>query len=289
MDTHDPGESRRPETRAGFRSVGALLSRHLLSVRGLAVLVVVLLVFQLASTNNPVQATRPEPPVDRDRDGDGVPDELDRCVALAGLPPAGCPPRDTDGDGVIDRDDRCLENAGPIANQGCPDTDGDQDGVVDRKDQCQDVPGSPRFSGCRAPDRDDDGIADPDDRCPEKAEIWNGKRDRDGCPDRGRPRILVTAARTVALDKLPFRRSGSLTSSGRKALATAARYAAAIEARRARVTIEHRPDKVPAPKVSARRQQALSRVLRQRRPALEVVFEQREATGKRPGVSMHFE
>jgi outer membrane protein OmpA-like peptidoglycan-associated protein len=58
-------------------------------------------------------------PVIVDTDGDGIPDELDRCPNEAGTAELqGCP--DRDGDGVADIDDPCPDEAGPASNQGCP-------------------------------------------------------------------------------------------------------------------------------------------------------------------------
>ena len=56
-----------------------------------------------------------------DTDGDGVPDNLDKCVDVPG--PAendGCPWPDRDGDGVPDKDDKCPDVPGTVANHGCP-------------------------------------------------------------------------------------------------------------------------------------------------------------------------
>ncbi|WP_160567535.1 thrombospondin type 3 repeat-containing protein, partial [Apibacter sp. B3546] len=55
----------------------------------------------------------PPPPVaPSDRDGDGIPDDQDRCPDTPGLPQfQGCP--DTDGDGIPDDQDRCPNAAGP--------------------------------------------------------------------------------------------------------------------------------------------------------------------------------
>lgn len=58
-------------------------------------------------------------PTEGDMDGDGVPDELDKCPTDPG--PAeldGCP--DRDGDGIPDFEDRCPNQAGPATNDGCP-------------------------------------------------------------------------------------------------------------------------------------------------------------------------
>ena len=144
----------------------------------------------------------PEPPKVSDRDGDGIPDNMDKCPDLPG-PAAtmGCPDRDgdgiadmddmcpdqpgplatkgcpdTDGDGIADKDDDCPREAGPIALKGCPDRDGD--GIADKDDRCPDQPGPVALRGC--PDRDGDGIADIDDRCPDQ----RGTAALKGCPDR---------------------------------------------------------------------------------------------------------
>jgi OmpA-OmpF porin, OOP family len=57
--------------------------------------------------------------VNNDRDGDGVPDDVDRCPDQPGLPEHdGCPDRDNDD--VPDIDDKCPDEAGPAENDGCP-------------------------------------------------------------------------------------------------------------------------------------------------------------------------
>ncbi len=64
---------------------------------------------------------KPEPPVGvpGDRDGDGVPDDVDRCPDEPGPKELeGCP--DRDGDGVPDIDDKCPDEPGPAQNDGCP-------------------------------------------------------------------------------------------------------------------------------------------------------------------------
>jgi hypothetical protein len=58
-----------------------------------------------------------------DRDGDGIPDDLDKC-----------PDAPEDRDGFEDED-------------GCPDPDNDQDGIPDIRDQCPNDPGPPP-TGC---------------------------------------------------------------------------------------------------------------------------------------------
>lgn len=92
-----------------------------------------------------------------DRDGDGIPDKSDACVAIPGVASRdrllhGCPKaaRDRDGDGIPDANDACPTAAGEAtgvrATHGCPrpaDTDGD--GVPDATDAC------PREAGLRPP------------------------------------------------------------------------------------------------------------------------------------------
>ena len=73
------------------------------------------LVVGLPSTTYTLTATLVT--VDGDGDGDGISDGNDRCPAVAGPAPTGCP--DTDGDGVADQDDVCPNEPGNGA-QGCP-------------------------------------------------------------------------------------------------------------------------------------------------------------------------
>jgi outer membrane protein OmpA-like peptidoglycan-associated protein len=86
--------------------------------------------------------------VNRDRDGDGVPDDRDRCPDVPGKAEwGGCPePPDRDGDGVPDAEDRCPDKPGPKELEGCPDRDGD--GVPDIDDKCPDAPGPAQNDGC---------------------------------------------------------------------------------------------------------------------------------------------
>jgi OmpA-OmpF porin, OOP family len=97
-----------------------------------------------------------------DRDGDGIPDSLDRCPDEPG--PHGCPVAppdrapDRDGDGI------------PDAADVCPDAAEDRDGFEDA-------------DGCPDLDDDGDGIPDATDACPREPETRNGFADADGCPD----------------------------------------------------------------------------------------------------------
>lgn len=55
-------------------------------------------------------------------------------------------PGDRDGDGVPDAVDRCPDDPGPAALDGCPDADGDE--IADRDDACPDQPGPAQNRGC---------------------------------------------------------------------------------------------------------------------------------------------
>lgn len=116
-------------------------------------------------------------PVAADSDGDGVPDDADRC-----------PVQKEDLDGFEDED-------------GCPELDDDDDAIADAVDRCpseaETANGFEDDDGCPdlAPDADKDGIADVADRCPFEAETLDGVRDDDGCPE-------FQAADHVALSRI---------------------------------------------------------------------------------------
>jgi outer membrane protein OmpA-like peptidoglycan-associated protein len=88
--------------------------------------------------------------------------------------------RDRDRDGVPDELDRCPDVPGPASNDGCPEAgrelDRDHDGVPDTEDRCPDLPGPKELDGC--PDRDGDEVPDIDDKCPDEP----GPAKNDGCP-----------------------------------------------------------------------------------------------------------
>jgi OOP family OmpA-OmpF porin len=102
-------------------------------------------------------------PTSNDRDGDGIPDDLDKC-----------PNEPEDKDGFQDED-------------GCPDHDNDGDGIPDKLDKCPNEPedkdGFQDEDGCPDPDNDGDGIPDIIDKCPNEPETFNNYQDADGCPD----------------------------------------------------------------------------------------------------------
>jgi len=112
-----------------------------------------------------------------DSDGDGVPDNLDRCPKVPGpVETNGCP--DLDGDGVPDIDDMCPTVFGPPENAGCPWPDTDGDGVPNHIDKCPNVFGPPENAGCPWPDADGDGVPDHLDKCPNIP----GIKEYEGCP-----------------------------------------------------------------------------------------------------------
>lgn len=134
-----------------------------------------------------------------DRDGDGIPDDVDKCPDepedFDGFKDDdGCPDPDNDNDGILDVDDHCPnvpeDHDGDHDDDGCPEEsegDRDGDGIVDSKDACPDEPedrdGFQDEDGCPDPDNDGDGILDKDDKCPNEAEDKDGFEDEDGCPD----------------------------------------------------------------------------------------------------------
>ena len=128
-----------------------------------------------------------------DKDGDGIPDKLDRCPGQAedfdGFQDEdGCPDPDNDGDGIADALDRCPDVAedldGYQDDDGCPDPDNDGDGIADINDGCpndaEDVDGFQDDDGCPDPDNDGDGVPDLSDACPNTPA--GVEVDERGCP-----------------------------------------------------------------------------------------------------------
>jgi OmpA-OmpF porin, OOP family len=111
-----------------------------------------------------------------------------KCTDQPKLPPK---PKDRDGDGIIDDKDKCPDDAEDFDKfedeDGCPELDNDADGIRDRDDKCPLDPEDPdKFEdedGCPEPDNDADGFADKVDQCPNEAEDKDGFEDDDGCPD----------------------------------------------------------------------------------------------------------
>jgi outer membrane protein OmpA-like peptidoglycan-associated protein len=110
----------------------------------------------------------------RDRDADGVPDDVDECKKTpAGdrVDAKGCTVKDADGDGVFDDADACADTpAGDrVDAKGCTlPKDADGDGVLDAADGCADTPKGDKVDekGCTLPkDADGDGVTDDVDAC----------------------------------------------------------------------------------------------------------------------------
>lgn len=56
-----------------------------------------------------------------DRDGDSIPDNMDRCPTINGIERSrGCPIGDRDNDGFNDEEDSCVTVAGVPRYKGCP-------------------------------------------------------------------------------------------------------------------------------------------------------------------------
>jgi len=125
----------------------------------------------------------------RDRDADGVPDDVDECKKTpAGdrVDAKGCTVKDADGDGVFDDADACADTpAGDrVDAKGCSlPKDADGDGVLDDADGCADTPKGDKVDekGCSLPkDADGDGVTDDVDAC---ADTPAGDQvDAKGCP-----------------------------------------------------------------------------------------------------------
>ena len=121
----------------------------------------------------------PPPPPPADTDGDGIPDNEDKCPTVKGIAKyQGCPIPDTDKDGINDEEDKCPTVPGIARYQGCPIPDTDKDGINDEEDKCPTVPGIARYQGCPIPDTDGDGVNDEEDKCV----TIPGPKENFGCP-----------------------------------------------------------------------------------------------------------
>jgi outer membrane protein OmpA-like peptidoglycan-associated protein len=151
----------------------------------------------------------------RDRDHDGIPDDVDACPDVPGLPNAdpaknGCPEiPDRDHDGIPDDVDACPDVPGvpdpdPKKN-GCPPPkpDRDHDGIPDDVDACPDVPGvadpDPAKNGC-PPDRDGDKIIDAEDACPDVPGQPDEDPKKNGCPHK----VQITEHEILILEQVQF-------------------------------------------------------------------------------------
>ncbi len=143
------------------------------------------------------------PTARRDRDGDGLFDDVDRCPDTPEDKDGfqdddGCPDLDNDADGIPDTSDQCPlapeDKDGFEDADGCPELDNDKDGLLDRADKCpneaEDPDGWESLDGCPDPDNDADGILDVNDLCPFEPETINGYADNDGCPDEEQVRVV---------------------------------------------------------------------------------------------------
>jgi outer membrane protein OmpA-like peptidoglycan-associated protein len=110
--------------------------------------------------------------VDKDTDGDHIPDSRDQCI----LEPE-------DVDGYLDED-------------GCPDLDNDADGIPDAVDKCpnqpEDIDGFQDADGCPDPDNDNDTVPDVDDFCPNTPGQPGGAKP--GCPG-----LVVVTAKEIRI------------------------------------------------------------------------------------------
>ncbi|ABB30585.1 OmpA/MotB domain protein [Geobacter metallireducens RCH3] len=121
-----------------------------------------------------------------DSDGDGVPDNLDKCPdtpAGVKVDSVGCP-LDSDGDGVPDYLDKCPGTPAGVKvdSVGCP-LDSDGDGVPDYLDKCPGTPAGVKVDSVGCPlDTDGDGVPDYLDKCPDTPK--NAAVDKNGCPEK---------------------------------------------------------------------------------------------------------
>jgi outer membrane protein OmpA-like peptidoglycan-associated protein len=122
----------------------------------------------------------------------------------------GCPkPKDRDNDGILDEVDACpdvpgVSNDDPKLN-GCPRVqDRDRDTILDNDDACPDEPGvpseDPKKNGCPKPkDTDGDGITDDLDACVNEPGPPNDDPKKNGCP-----MAIVAAGEVKILERIEF-------------------------------------------------------------------------------------
>jgi len=172
---------------------------------------------QLAIEKSPAarcadKGATPAPP--GDLDGDGVPDNVDRCPRVPEDKDGfqdddGCPDDDNDGDGIPDKADKCPnepeDKDGFQDDDGCPDPDNDNDGIADKLDKCplepEDKDGFEDDDGCPELDNDKDGVADAADKCPNESGA-----PPDGCPKKYN--LVVVTENKIELKQTVFFETG---------------------------------------------------------------------------------
>ena len=141
-------------------------------------------------------AEAPVPPIDADRDRDGILDDVDACPDNAEDRDSweddnGCPDPDNDNDQVLDESDGAPNDPedrdGWQDADGVPDPDNDQDQVLDASDSCpndaEDRDGIMDDDGCPETDADHDSIDDPSDHCPTTPGVRTPEHPEcEGCP-----------------------------------------------------------------------------------------------------------
>jgi OOP family OmpA-OmpF porin len=170
-----------------------------------------------ALANSPPDKCLPKGPVPKigDRDGDGIPDNVDKCPDQPEnyngyQDEDGCPDDpDTDGDGIPDSKDQCImepeDKDGYLDEDGCPDRDNDGDGIPDSVDKCpnkpEDFDGFQDEDGCPDPDNDGDTVPDLEDFCPNTPGPAGGKTP--GCPQK-HMLVVVTAKEIRITQQIQF-------------------------------------------------------------------------------------
>ena len=138
-----------------------------------------------------------------DKDGDGVPDDIDQCPNTpkgVKVDEFGCP-LDADNDGVPDYLDKCPDtpHGVKVDATGCP-IDSDHDGVPDYKDKCPNTPAGVQVDAEGCPlDSDHDGVPDYKDKCPNTPA--GVAVDKSGCPIKKEvKKVVVTKIQKLVLN-----------------------------------------------------------------------------------------
>ncbi len=165
------------------------------------------LAFDKSPRDKCVPSKVPPRPVEKDTDGDGIIDKLDKCPTEPEDKDGfqdddGCPDPDNDQDGILDKNDKCPlepEDKDSFEDEdGCPDPDNDRDGLLDSEDKCPTEAGPKEHGGCPDKDRDGDTVVDRLDKCPDVP----GPPDNDGCPKQ--KYIVVTKEKIELKQKVHF-------------------------------------------------------------------------------------